>query len=129
MARRRGSTPPVGPAPRRVSWSAPPPLPRLSLTALDQARALVRSIEDRRTWHPAGPIRPAGAVSRGSRRIVQGKSVPGFFPPNNLRFSVPRDVAMCVRRKSRREVMFAKRKTRKGAGASRRRSWFSKIGC
>lgn len=129
MARKRGSTPTPPSGSYRPGVSSPvlPPLPRLS--ALDQARSLIRALEDRRTWHPAGSTRPAGASSRNSRRIVQAKPVPGFFPPRNVAFSVPRDVAICVRRKTRREVIFAKRKYSKGAGASRRRSWFSKVGC
>lgn len=114
----------------RVAFSSPvqSPLPRLS--GLDQARSIVRALEDRRTWHPAGPLRPAGASSRSSRRFqVSESSTRSMFPSAAISFARPDKVSMCVRRKTRREVIFAKRKHGKGAGAPRRRNWFSDIGC
>lgn len=111
------------------SWSSPPRLP--ALRALEQARALIKAIEDRRRWSPLGFASPAGAKSRMSRRLtVSGaNSTARLTPPSGLSFSVPRDVAVCVRRKERREVIFAQRKAGKGARSPRRRSKFSDIGC
>lgn len=100
------------------------------LRALDQARAIVRAIEDRRTWHPQRALRPAGAVPRAARRLVHSVSTArGFFPPSRFSFAVPKKVAICVRRKTRREVLFAKRSTGKGAKSPRRRNRWSNIGC
>ena len=138
MARRRsGST--SGKASSGPSRRIPPvslptfrsPLP--DLHALDQLRAMVRAMEDRRRFHPLRTLRPAGALKRSSRRIAVTPStsnLAGRFPSPGLSFAVPRDVAICVRRKTRREVLFALKKRGKGSGAKRRRrNHFSQIGC
>lgn len=49
--------------------------------------------------------------------------------PAQVRFADPAQVAICVRRKERREVLHALRYVRKGKGGSRRRNWASKIKC
>lgn len=47
-----------------------------------------------------------------------------------LRFAIPEQVGICHRRKSRREVLFALRRTGRGAGAKRRtRTRYSNISC
>lgn len=46
-----------------------------------------------------------------------------------VRFDDSASVAACVRRKTRREVIFAKRKHRKGAGSRRRYNFWSKVRC
>lgn len=137
MARRRsGSTSGKafsGPSRRIPPVSLPTfrsPLP--DLHALDQLRAMVRAVEDRRRFHPLRTLRPAGALKRSSRRIVlpPASNLPGRFPPTGLSFAVPRKVAICVRRKTRREVLFALKKRGKGSGARRRRrNRFSSISC
>lgn len=45
------------------------------------------------------------------------------------RFDAPRDVIICIRRKIRREVMFALRKTGRGARSKKRFTAWSKIRC
>lgn len=122
MARRRSYRTPVVPS---VRGSAPV-LGLPLLLGLAQARAIVRAIEDRRRFHPLGLRRPAGSMLRSDRRLVEQA------PPRKRGFSfaVPNRVAVCVRRKTRREVIFAKRLNGKGAGARhRRRSYYSDIGC
>lgn len=101
------------------------------LLGLDQARAIVRAIEDRRTFHPLRELRPARATRRASARtVVSPAKLAGRFPPTGLSFSVPRDVAVCVRRKTRREVIFAFKKAGKGSRArKRRRNAFSDKRC
>lgn len=47
----------------------------------------------------------------------------------NLTVTIPRNVAVCVRRKERREVIFAKNKMRAGSGAKRHRNLNSNIWC
>lgn len=100
------------------------------LDGLDRARSLVRSIEDRRFFHPERDYRPALSFGRRSS-VVISSSVAGRHVgvPARVRFDLPERVAKCVRRKERREVMFAKRKTRKGAGSRRRRDWWSDVSC
>lgn len=98
------------------------------LRALQNLSILVRQLEDRRQFHPSRSLRPAGAMSRAARSLVEPAAVGSRTP--GLKFADPEKVSRCVRRKDRREVLFAKRLTRKGAGAShRRRNWFSAIGC
>lgn len=106
--------------------------PERFLTGLDQARALIRSIEDRRLFHPERDYRPALSFGRRSTLVISSSAgIAGRqnVLPARVRFDVPEKVAKCVRRKERREVLFAKRKTRKGAGSRRRRDWWSDVSC
>lgn len=108
----------------------PIPRPLPDLRGLEVARALVRSLEDRRTFHPLRDLRPLGSVRKEARRIrVAPAKTRGLYPSAGLRFSDPKLVAKCVRRKERREVLFASKRTGKGARARRRRDAFSGIGC
>lgn len=96
----------------------------------------LRDIEDRRLFHPAGPLRPASSFSRRdqrrivekSRHVAHASSDP--FPSLRLGFAVPQKVAKCVRRKQRREALFAFKKTGSGAKARRRRrDHWSDVSC
>lgn len=49
--------------------------------------------------------------------------------PLRLRVSSPNNVALCVRRKERKEVLFALKLRGKGSGSRRRRNEWSNIGC
>lgn len=94
--------------------------PRPFLSLLD--------LEDRRQWHPEGPKRPARALSRSASRLMPTKSYTAAIG-RGVRFAVPGKVAICVRRERRREVLFARRQTRRGSGAPKRRNWFSAVSC
>lgn len=48
---------------------------------------------------------------------------------DRLGFALPERVMRCVQRKERREVLFAKRKTGKGARSPKRRNYWSAISC
>lgn len=94
----------------------------------------LRPIEDRRTYHPLRAFRPAQSLGRrDAARVVleRPRQRPGrsFFPIDVFKFAVPRKVAICVRRKERRETLFAKKLTRSGAGAPKRRNYWSAISC
>lgn len=87
---------------------------------------------DLRHWLPD----PAAAVfqaNRPSTRLFDqpnvNKSGRRSSSATKLRFAVPKDVGVCVRRKSRREVLFALRKTGKGARSRRRRNEWSGVTC
>lgn len=96
----------------------------------------LRLYEDRRTFHPSA-FPPAAVIgSRAARRLVERpplRPVDPYrdpFPSLRLGFAVPEKVVACVRRKSRREVMFAKNLRHAGSGArSRRRNSLSDIRC
>lgn len=107
----------------RLSWSRLSPVP-------------LSFYEDRREFHPVGDYRRAVSF----RGLSQGRAIlkraPGIannyfgMPSDSFRFAVPSHVIKCVRRKQRREVMFAMDKTRKGAGARyRRRDYYSGVSC
>lgn len=84
-------------------------------------------LEDNRAWQPTPkPHRTAKAVPRNAaaltvpRQIVRGGKTRSTIP-STVAFQKPSGVAVCVRRKVRREIMFALRQTRRGAAARRRR--------
>lgn len=83
--------------------------------------------EDRRRWHPAGALAPAGALSRSARGLVLAGSE-GSGLGSAVRFRSPVKVSICVRRKVRREVIMAKGK---GGGGHRppTRNYWSDVQC
>lgn len=80
-------------------------------------------LEDRRRFHPA-PYVPARTLDSSNHRLRASYSSPWA-----VAFQQPRRVLVCVRRKMRRQVMFAKG----GAGRKRMRkprySEFSNVRC
>lgn len=98
-------------------------------------REVFNEIEDRRTYTPDDPFR-SPMLSSG---LVAGYSSQPRATQNRARtpivrfqpaFDKPAATLVCVRRKERREVIFAHKKHRKGAGARRRRrNWLSDIRC
>lgn len=105
-----------------------------------------REVEDNRRWDPAIQKR-AKTLSGGRPRIVAKSNVkrgPGGRPlkrsyfgqahsvsgvTSRLRFKVPHDVLVCLRRKIRREVIHAFKLNKKGGGGRRRRNYNSSIDC
>lgn len=94
-------------------------------------------IEDRRTYHPLGSDRPAlysvAPLQVKDRQPSPRQRQAGFRPNSQTKgviaFAQPDQVVLCVRRKERREVLFAKKKTRRGPGGPRRRNWTTFISC
>lgn len=93
---------------------------------------LVRSQEDRRRFDPRRSLAPPGALSRAARvlRVAspsQYSTDPGRVPVG-ITFAAPEKVAICVRRRVRKEVLFAKGR---GGGGNRppRRNYWSDVQC
>lgn len=89
----------------------------------------LRMLEDRRTFDPRGVLRPPSSFI-GKARVVARKATHPTWPGIGLKFDIPRPIAICIRRKERKEVLFAKRKA--GRGGSRkppRRSFWSGVSC
>lgn len=95
---------------------------------------------DRRRFRPDASTAPPGAVNRASTRLnidTLGKrarnSKQGFYSVGEtLAYAIPSQVAICVRRKVRREVLHALhpfRKSGKGSGQPRKRNFWSRIHC
>lgn len=112
------------------------PRPWVPLPSLPSAPDL--ELEDRRRFSFESPqvaIRSPGVRSRirmapvgrpaGKTRQRASNAIPREMPT----FGSPGQVMVCVRRKSRREVLFALRRTGKGGRARRRRSEFSNVRC
>lgn len=93
-------------------------------------RQLVANMEDRRR-HVFNVWSPPRAVRRSDARIVvRSSKVLGRATFSGLKFSVPERVALCAKRKIRREIMFARgHGGQGGAKRSYRRNRFSGIGC
>lgn len=79
---------------------------RLSSLSLDNVyadlsdrNAVIRSLDDRRAFHPDNTFRPVQSPTRWQRALLMGAS--------RYHFRVPDKVTVCVRRKERREVLFA----------------------
>lgn len=104
----------------------------------------LRTFEDRRTFDFNGPYRPAlrfsgvpasltthRALTRRAR-IPRKKNFSGLRPEDGrslVAFRDPDRVLICARRRQRREVMFARRKTGKRGQKRPKFSWFSKVSC
>lgn len=67
------------------------------------------------------PAKPAGRASRARPAL--------FSASEHYAFAAPASVMVCVRRKMRREVLHALKRTRSGAGKPRRRNRFSDVRC
>lgn len=97
-------------------------------------------IEDRRVWSPETRFKPTqkGLQRYTSLRTVSGvptyrlkaKASPRLSVPRGIAFAEPHRLVLCVRRKQRKQVLHALRKT--GKGVKRRnpkRNYWSSISC
>lgn len=91
------------------------------------------SLEDRRIYNPMRELAPPRAYPRDAARITVKSSPARSQRYDTLSarvgFAVPERVAMCVRRKQRREVIHALRKNGSGGSRRRRRTIWSDVDC
>lgn len=110
----------------RYDYARPPTVIQRYIVreAAKAQRAVVRSLEDRRLWNPEPYRSPVPAsLTRAARRLVVMPRVtrgalprgsqaaliaPQFTIGAGVGFAQPKKVALCARRHSRREVLFAK---------------------
>lgn len=115
---------------------------RVPSRALLAARPAVSFLDDRRLFHPEpfrAPVlftttRPARIVAarntnHGRKFRTDNVSRAKLLSPAGVVFDEPRSVTVCVRRKARREVLFAKRKTGRGARSPKTRNFWSNVKC
>lgn len=94
-----------------------------------------KDIEDRRRFDPTDGLLPARTfTSRDAGRVtltpVKHSGVGSRKSGRDVhKFAVPADVVICARRKERREVLFAYRRTGKGARSLKRRTPYSDFSC
>lgn len=98
-----------------------------------QPRELLRLYEDRRTWSPE---KPSARVPRSFSRPTQLRgtsdtrsSHSAKFPPSAQAFKNRDEVLMCVRRRVRKEVLHALKKTGRGGQKSPRWNAWSQVHC
>lgn len=111
-----------------------PSLSSVVLSLPSPARAIIPDLEwfdssmdevsDRRRFD-ADPVKPAKKASGMPARL----RALYHSPMSQIGFEDPKRVLICVRRVVRREVLFAKRKTRKGARGAKRRNYYSDVRC
>jgi len=89
-------------------------------------RREVLTLEDRRRYNPNRQHAPAAAARSGDRRLTP---VPPPGALSRINFAKPNNVAICVRRKIRKEVIHAKRIAGKRGLAGGKWNWHSKVGC
>lgn len=103
----------------------------------------LQDYEDRRLYHPESAVRPAASFNRDRHRLVtiekRYKKVPDATARLRmlsqtqapLAFEKPEKVLICVRRKIRKEVLHALKKTGGRGGVTRKPIWnrFSEISC
>lgn len=96
----------------------------------------VRKLDDRRQYRNIRRIAPLAALSRKATRIIPKVSnsfgVELRTLPHRQRFVDPRQIALCVRRRARKEVIHAIGFARGGKGRPRkkpRRNFWSEISC
>lgn len=109
--------------PRRM----PPPV-RSDFSSL----ADLIEIEDNRTWTPVPFHSPVSVFLKADANVNVGRKRNVQFAYNArdiFRFERPEHLARCVRRKQRREVLFALRRTRSGRGRPKRRNYWSDVSC
>ena len=89
----------------------------------------LNDIEDNRSrWTTPKNIDGTSAIIKTAKKTVNRFNAKNWF--DKTEFKRPEKVIVCVRRKKRREVLFATKNTRKGSGAKRRRlNENSKISC
>jgi len=91
---------------------------------------------DRRQFKPDISVRAPGPVKRSQARLTVGggHKVRGQVSPSSLShrvgFAVPNKIAICVRRKQRKEIMHAlKHSGKRGGQGKHRRNIWSDVTC
>lgn len=123
MGRRRGRD--------RDTTDIASPVPRLAPAPTVWPSGLLQAIEDRRLYHPEGPWAQPKGLFRTASEVVgtparSPRSVGGQrsgLSPDYFKFRSPKAVVKCVRRKQRREVLFATGKGGRGWRKKRRDQW------
>lgn len=94
-------------------------------------RVDLRPVEDRRLFHPLGRVRPALSVSGQAHSLALPRgSSRGVFLSSAVAFKSHKRVSICVRRKRRKEVIFALgRNGRGGSFRKPRRNFYSDVEC
>lgn len=104
------------------------PIPGLLRPTIPQPVISVPLVDrDERFYTPIRPLPPRGPGGSPTRLTVRRS---GSLSRARIRFANPEAVDICRKRKDRREVMFALRKSRKGSQSKRRKQkHYSGVSC
>jgi hypothetical protein len=99
----------------------------VALPDLDTVWSTLNDVEDRRHFTPgrSGSFQAASTRSR----VTPTKTNLSLTSSVIEAFKAPRNVAICVRRKIRKQVLHALKKTGKGSSPPRRRNNWSNVKC
>lgn len=97
---------------------------------LSTSRHRLQEMSDRRYWNP-DPITPLYGLNKTpttlkQQWLPQNRNVSRpwtAFTPIRLGYTQPKRVLTCIRRKQRKEVLHALKKTGKGSGAKKHARW------
>lgn len=98
----------------------------------------LRLLEDRRVFHPDAELRAPRSFFTRPRLVISPAKQPtrngahrlrSLFPSFKVGFQVPGIVARCIRRKTRKEVIHAKKLQGKGARGKKHFDFWSGIKC
>jgi len=90
------------------------------------------TLEDRRTYHPDGPVRSPRSITSSYPTYIAApkpRNDPWAATPPGIAFDAPNDVLICVRRKQRKEVLHALKKTGKTGQKRPHRNPYSNVHC
>lgn len=132
MHRKRDITTPINPNLSLDPLLRGPPL--VSPSTFDLVRLMaLQEVEDARQYNPDPQRMPR--KYDGNRSIIRetaGSMLSTYHSVHNVMGFVNNPlnpVVHCVRRKMRREVLFAFKRTRKGSGGRKHRNWKSNYRC
>lgn len=101
------------------------PLPQIDPYQSDPIQSLTE-VQDGRLWSPETITQSSTTVGTIAPTTTIAQSGP---LPSRLSYDYPVEAIHCVRRKQRREVIFAKNYRRRGRGGSRKRDFWSQFKC
>lgn len=103
------------------------PLPEVDPYQSDPIQNLTE-VQDGRLWSPS-TISESSSLVGTSSPTTTIPAQPGPLLPSRIAYDRPVEAIHCVRRKQRREVIFAKNYRRRGRGGSRKRDFWSQFKC
>lgn len=109
--------------------------PRLAVVSVPRlSPETLRELEDRRLYNPTKTVSPPRSIRRDQARLtlpVRRANKPHRPPAlfHQPAFAIPDRVAICVRRKVRKEVLHAKKVAGKSGLRKPRRNFWSKVQC
>lgn len=117
-------------------------LPSLNQTFQNLLQSPLSLYEDRRTFNPEGDLAPARSFNQSRHRLIYPNSQPNVnknrtpsntrtikYPSASIAFDNPDKVLICARRKIRKEVLHALKKSGKTGQRRPRYNYYSKISC